>query len=110
MASPGWEYLRLKALEAGKIYRFASHAQSLRVGQFGALVKHVAPVDLNPNGIILRTADKHMTLPDGTHTGTATGAALMAGIPMLPEFRGTGYSADQRTRLDFGSDLYIIEE
>jgi len=108
-ASPGWEYLRLKGLEKDKIYRFRTRPQALRVGQFGALVKHVAPVELNPNGFILRTADKHITLPNGEHTGTATGGALTAGIPILPAFRGTGYSADQRTQLDFGSDLYIVE-
>lgn len=109
-ASPGWEYLRLKGLEKETAYSFRSRPKALRVGQFGALVKHVAPVDLNPNGIILRTADKHITLPDGEHTGTATGSALMAGIPMLPAFRGTGYDSNQRTQLDFGSELYIVEE
>ena len=51
-----------------------------------------------------------MTLPDGIHEGTATGNALMAGIPMLCAFRGTGYDTNQRTQLDFGSNLYIIEE
>ena len=37
------------------------------------------------------------------------GSALTAGIPMLPAFRGTGYDANQRTQLDYGSNLYIIE-
>lgn len=108
-AAPGWEYLRLKDLQGDTTYSFRSRPQTLRVGQFGSLVKHIAPVDLNPNGFILRTADKHITLPDGEHTGTATGSALTAGIPMLPAFRGTGYDANQRTQLDYGSNLYIIE-
>ena len=109
-AVPGWEYLRLKGLDKGKTYRLSSRPQGLRVGQFGSLVKHVSPVELNPNGIILRTADRHYILPDGVQTATATGGALMAGIPLLPAFRGTGYDAAQRTQLDFGSDLYIVEE
>ena len=109
-AVPGYEWLRLKALDKTKRYRFCTRPQSLRVGQFGDLVKHVSPVALNPNGPVLRTADRHFTLEDGTHRGTATGAALMAGIPMLPAFRGTGYDTNQRTQLDFGSSLYIIEE
>jgi alpha-galactosidase len=109
-AAPGYEYLRLKNLEPGKRYRFCSRAQVLRVGQFGSLVKHVAPVNLNPNGIILRTADRHITLPDGEQSGSATGGALMAGLALLPLFRGTGYHKNQRTQLDFGSNLYIIEE
>ena len=108
-AAPGWEYLRLKDMEKEKCYTFRTRPQTLRVGQFGSLVKHVAPVDLNPHGFILRTADKHITLPDGEHTGMATGSALMAGVPMLPAFRGTGYHAGQRIQLDFGSNLYIIE-
>lgn len=34
----------------------------------------------------------------------------MAGLRFLPNFRGTGYSVNQRTLTDFGSELYIIEE
>ena len=109
-AAPGYEYLRMKALEPGKRYTLHSREQTLRVGQFGSLVKHVAPVELNPNGIVLRTADRFVTLPDGVQTCTASGNALMAGIPLLPAFRGTGYDKNQRTQLDFGSNLYIIEE
>jgi len=60
--------------------------------------------------VVLRTADRHLTMPDGTHSGTASGAALCSGIPMPPLFRGTGYDTAQRTQLDFGSNLYIIEE
>ena len=109
-AVPGYEWLRLKALDKRKRYRFHTRPQTLRVGQFGDLVKHVSPVALNPNGPVLRTADRHFTLADGIHRGSASGSALMAGIPMLPAFRGTGYDANQRTQLDFGSNLYIIEE
>ena len=82
----------------------------MRIGEFGALVKHVAPVDLNPNGLILRTADRHMTLPDGKQELIASGKALMSGVALLPLFRGTGYHAQQRTLLDFGSEVYLIEE
>ena len=109
-AAPGYEYLRVKGLQKDKTYRFSSRAQALRVGQFGSLVKHVAPVNLDPNGFVLRTADRHLTLPDGEQKLIVTGAALTAGIPLLPAFRGTGYDKQQRTQLDFGSNLYIIEE
>ena len=80
------------------------------MGQFGSLVKHVAPVNLNPNGMILRTTDRHITLPDGSQSFSAGGRALMAGVMLQPLFRGTGYDANQRTLTDFGSELYIIEE
>ncbi len=109
-AAPGYEWLKIKNLRRESQYHFRTRPQNLRIGQFGDLVKHVLPVNLNPNGVILRTADKHMTMPDGIHEGTASGSALMNGIPMLPAFRGTGYDEKQRNYLDFGSNLYIIQE
>ncbi len=109
-AAPGYEYLQVKGLDKAKIFHFCTREQALRIGQFGSLIKHVAPVDLNPNGLVMRTVDKYRTLSDGIHQGKASGGALEAGIPMLPMFRGTGYREDQRTQLDFGSNIYIIEE
>ena len=109
-AAPGYETLRLKMLLPTSRYHYVSNPQKLRIGQFGSLVKHVAPVNLDPNGFLLRTADRHITLPDGCLEGTASGAALMAGLRLLPSFRGTGYDTNQRTLTDFGSELYIIEE
>ena len=109
-AAPPYETLRLKALRNEGRYSFKTYAQKLRVGQFGALVKHVAPVNLDPNGMILRTADRLITLPDGEQKLSLSGSALMAGIRLLPLFRGTGYDTNQRTLLDFGSELFIIEE
>ena len=109
-AAPGYEQLRLKNMEPGKRYHFRNRAQELRIGQFGGLVKHVAPVNLNPNGMILRTVDRHMTMHDGVQDLTASGAALMSGVTLLPLFRGTGYHEHQRTLLDFGSEVYIVQE
>ena len=109
-AAPGYERLRLFGLEKGAVYRVTSLEQKLRVGQFGSLLKHVAPVDIDPNGQLLRMADRHITLPDGVEEVTASGAALMSGIALKPLFRGTGYDANQRTRGDFGSDMYIAEK
>ena len=108
-AAPGYEQLRVPGLAQKRPYRVRTRAQSLRIGQFGALVKHVAPVNLNPNGAILRAADRLATLPDGVQEVTVSGAALAAGIMLQPLFRGTGYDQNQRTQLDFGSSLYIIE-
>jgi alpha-galactosidase len=109
-AAPGYEKLRLKNLDKAKVYNFSTFAQKLRVGQFGSLIKHVVPVNLDPNGFILRTADKLITLPDGNQELKASGAAFEAGIMLLPLFRGTGYDKEQRTLTDFGSELFIIEE
>ena len=109
-AAPGYEQLRLKGLDREKRYLFRTKAQKIRVGQFASLIKHVAPVDLNPNGAILRTADKVYGLDDGVETYHVTGAALMSGITLMPQFRGTGYDDRQRTQEDFGSSLYVMEE
>ena len=109
-AAPGYERLRVKGLKPETDYRVTSLAQAIRVGQFGNLLKHVAPVSVNPNGALLRIADRHFTLPGKTETLTASGAALAAGIMLSPLFRGTGYAPGQRTQGDFGSDLYVIEE
>ena len=109
-AAPGYETLRLRGLSGSKRYKLSTYAQKLRIGQFGSLLKHVAPVNLNPNGLVLRTADRLITIPDGNQTLHASGAAMMAGVRLLPLFRGTGYDANQRTLADFGSDLFIIEE
>lgn len=109
-AAPGYEYLALRDLDPDQCYHFRTHPQKLRIGQFGSLIKHVVPVNLDPNGFLLRTADRHITLPDGVQDITASGAALTAGIPLLPGFRGTGYDKNQRTLTDFGSEIYLIEE
>ena len=69
----------------------------------------MAPVDLNPDGAVLRTADKLYGLDDGVEGYHVTGAALTSGITLLPMFRGTGYDNNQRTQGDFGSKVYIVE-
>ena len=67
-------------------------------------------MNLNPNGAILRTADRKITMDDGRLELTASGAALMSGIYLLPIFQGTGYDKNQRTQTDFGSEVYVMEE
>ncbi|MBR1972426.1 MAG: alpha-galactosidase [Oscillospiraceae bacterium] len=109
-AAPGYEQLRLTGLDKDKTYRVTSLSQAIRVGQFGNLLKHVAPVNIDPNGQLLRMADRHFTLPGGIEDLTVSGGALMSGILLRPLFRGTGYDQNQRTQGDFGSDVYIVEE
>ena len=109
-AAPGYERLRVSGLEPEKRYRVARLPQRIRVGQFGGLLKHVAPVNVNPNGALLRAADARYTLKAPAEERLLSGAALMAGMVLRPLFRGTGYEETQRTQADFGSDIYIIEE
>ena len=109
-AAPGYEQLRLVGLDRNKKYHLYSLAQAIRVGQFGNLLKHVAPVDLDPNGLVLNLADRKFTLKNAVEDMTLSGAALTSGVLLKPLFRGTGYDPEQRTYGDFGSDLYVAEE
>ena len=109
-AAPGYEQLRLRKLDARKRYQLTSREQLLRVGQFGALVKHIAPVNLDPNGIVLRTADRHYPMNDGVESMAATGNALMSGVMLSPKFQGTGYNKDGRNQGDFCSNVYVVEK
>ena len=108
-AAPGYERLRVTGLQKEKTYRIRSMEQKLRVGQFGNLLKHVVPFDVNPRGILVNTADAHYAMPDGGEDRVASGAALATGILLKPMFRGTGYNTDQRNQGDFGSNVYIVE-
>ena len=108
-AAPGYEVLRVPGLAPGRPFHLTTRPQGLRIGPFGALVKHVAPVNLDPNGMLLRTADRLATLPDGQQSFVVSGAALEAGVMLQPLFRGTGYDQNQRTQLDYGSNLYILQ-
>ena len=109
-AAPGYEQLRLKGLDKTKRYHLRTRAQKIRIGQFAHLLKHVTPVSIDPNGAVLRTADKHYGLDDGVESYHVSGAALTSGIRLLPLFRGTGYDKNQRTQGDYGSNVYLIEE
>lgn len=109
-SAPGYEQLRLRELDPQKRYVVRARPQKLRVGQFGGLVRHVSPVPLDPNGLVLRVADRRVMLGDAAEVYHVTGAALSAGIQLAPLFRGTGYDPDQRTQADYGSNVYIIEE
>jgi len=109
-AAPGYEQLRLLELNPEKRYSLESRQQLLRVGQFGGLVKHILPVELNPNGVVLRTADHLYPMEDGVQTLEASGGALMSGVQLSPRFLGTGYDKDARNQGDFQSNLYVIQE
>ena len=83
--------------------------QQVAVARFGGLVKHIAPVKLSADGLVMRTLNRHYALPDGSFTAEASGAALAAGIPLNDQFLGTGYHEGLRLWGDFGSQLYFVE-
>ena len=106
-AAPGYEYLRMTGLEKNRRYAVANRQQKLRVGQFGALVKHIAPVDLDPNGVVLRTVDHRYAMDDGSESFSASGAALDWGVALNPRFMGTGYDKALRVQGDMSSYVYV---
>ena len=107
-AGPGYEWLYVSGLDSKAVYSMQSRKQALRVGQFSALVKHITPIELNPNGMVLHTADKYYRMHDATEETVCSGAALQAGIPLAPRFTGTGYREDIRVQGDFLSNVYLI--
>ena len=109
-AAPGYERLVVKGLKPGSRYRITSRVQKLRVGQFGALLSHVAPISIDPNGGLLRLADRRYGMEDGQESLEASGAALRSGIMLTSRFTGTGYRSDLRVQGDFSSHVYVIEE
>ena len=109
-AGPGYEWLYASGLEEKAVYTVQSRLQALRIGQFGALVKHIAPVELNPNGVVLHAADKYYRLNDAIEQHSCSGAALKAGIPLALRFTGSGYREDIRVQGDFLSNIYLIQK
>ena len=108
-AAAPYEQLWLSGLLPEEQYVLTGREQLLRVGMFGSLVKHIVPVELNPNGFVLRTADRLYPMADGVETMTASGSALMSGVMLSPRFQGTGYNKDGRNQGDFCSNVYVVE-
>ena len=108
--APGYERLRVPGLKPEKTYTLESRRQLLRMRQFGGMINHVLPVKLNPEGAVIRQADRRYAMKDGREHFTATGAALGQGVMLSSRFTGTGYDPDLRLHTDFGSNVYVIEE
>lgn len=108
-ASEPPDSLRVTGLEPDGRYEVKTKPQRLFVKRFGGLVKHIFPVELNPNGFILRTANKLYALTDCVEQYTAYGAALGSGILLNDQFMGSYYNPQTRLLGDFGSSLYVTK-
>mgnify|MGYP002518161109 FL=1 len=109
-ASEGYDMLSVHGLEPNEKYHLVCKSQSLFVKRLGGLVKHVMPVELDPDGFVLRTVNKLFTMPDGAENFTASGAALMSGVGLNNQFLGTGYNERLHMFGDFGSALYTVKK
>ena len=109
-AIPARDSLRILDAKPGRTYRLKSVAQKLRISRFGGLIKHVSPVKLRADGLVLRFADRHFAMNDGEEQYACCGETLRAGVNLTMQYSGTGYSKDLRILGDFGSSLYLAEE
>lgn len=107
-AAESSDRLRVTGLKQGT-YTIRTRPQRLYIERFGGLTKHILPVELNPDGVILRIANRHYSLKDCVETYSCSAEALESGIPLKEQFIGTGYHEGVRMLGDFGSNLYITE-
>lgn len=99
--------LIVTGLKAGR-YNVRTRPQRLFIERFGGLIKHILPVELNPDGFVLRMANRFYSLTDCVEEYECSDRALKAGIPLRSQFMGTGYNKNVRMLGDFGSNIYII--
>lgn len=109
-ASEGYDLLPLADLEPNARYKLTTKPQRLFIKRFGGLVKHIMPFALNPQGLLLRTANKYHSLTDCVESYEARGDAFMAGAKLNNQFIGSYYNPQTRLLGDFGSNLYLLEK
>ena len=107
-ASEGFDRLAVDGLDPDSLYRFQTRAQSIFIDRFGSLVKHIMPVQLNPEGLVMGAATKIYRLTDCVEDYEVWGVALADGIPLSNQFMGTGYNQHTRLMGDFGSNIYLV--
>ncbi len=109
-ASESFDYLRVLGLKKDKAYVITTKEQRLFVKRFGGLIKHVMPIELNPNGFILRTINKYYSLRDCVERYEGYGDVFETGVFLNNQFMGSYYNAQTRLLGDYGSNIYVIEE
>lgn len=107
-AAEGYDRLPVAGLEKSARYTVQTRPQGLRVKGFGALIHHILPFRVHPEGILVRTADANYMLPDCVERYEGYGDALTAGILLNNQFIGSHYNKHIRLLGDFGSNLYLF--
>lgn len=107
-AAPVPDQLAIPGLDPGAQYRVRSKPQRLPLERFGHLVKHVAPMRLDPRGVVLGAVNRVHSLRDAAEEYTGTGALLAAGVRLEHQFQGTYYNPRTRLLGDYGSTLYVV--
>jgi alpha-galactosidase len=106
----GHSTLRVIGLDYNKTYETKTKPQRIFIERFGGLVKHILPISLNPEGIILRTANKYHTMWDSVEEYKGDGKLLSQGIMLNNQFMGSYYNEETELLGDFGSYLFVTKE
>ena len=109
-AAEGNDVLPICGLDGQRQYTITTHSQRVFVRRFGALLNHILPFSINPNGPLLRWLDRIYALPDCVESYQASGKVLMQGVHLNNQFIGTGYTKEIRMLGDFGSSLYVLAQ
>jgi alpha-galactosidase len=109
VAAESGDKLIVTGLNEGQ-FTVRTRPQRLYIKRFGGLLKHILPVELAPDGVVLRVANRHYSLTDCVEKYECSSAALRAGLPLCNQFIGTGYNESVRMLGDFGSNLYITKK
>ncbi len=108
-AAPERETLRITGLRSEAAYVVSAKPQRLMLERFGHLINHVAPIKLDPRGLVMGIVSRHRSLRDSPERYRGTGALLAAGIRLQMQFSGTGHDPALRMLGDHGSTLYVVE-
>lgn len=109
--NPTERHLRCFALDENKLYTYETRQESIPLKMFGNLVNYVAPIHINPEGLMMAMLSKHIDMKTEVDKGVISGGALMSqGAVLAQEWSGVGYDERVRKMGDFGSRLYLIKE
>ncbi len=108
-ATPPNRVLRVLGCKPQRVYACEQLQEGLDIDRFGGLLKHVLPVKLKANGLVLRTAGRYASMPDCRESYRTTGAVLSQGIRLQRAFIATGYSKNMHMQGDFAAQLYAIK-
>ena len=108
--SPARDTLRILNTERDATYTLKTVEQRLKISRFGSLIKHVFPISVKADGVLMRFVNSHFSMKDGEESYTVSGAGLQSGIPLSMQYSGTGYHPSLRILGDFGSTLYLIQK
>ncbi|MCE5343639.1 MAG: alpha-galactosidase [Eubacteriales bacterium] len=108
-AAETFDRLRFMGLNRERRYRMATKPQGQMIRRFGGLVKHVLPLQVNPNGILFNLLNRYKALDDCVETYRGYGEAFMHGVLLNNQFIGSGYNERIRLLGDFGSNIYVIQ-